>query len=176
MNLIFILVTCAISVLLYFILPPIQEAPVLNLLKGGPLEINNTLFLMLPVFLISLYILNKLLFSNLVNVWDRRQKLTKGTIEESNRLNEEVENIIKNYDLKMEEAREEANEIRNELRKQGQEEADNILTSARSEAQSKLDDHRNKLTDEIQEIKTRIQSEVDSLSRDISDQILDKGA
>ncbi len=133
------------------------------------------LLIQLVIFIIALFILNTLIFKPLVRVWERRDELTKGTVDEARNLTDEVEEIISNYNSKINEARTEATEIRNELRRQGQSEAEKILTSTREETQKELDSHRGKLEIEITEIKNKIQPEIDLLSKDISTRILGKG-
>lgn len=165
MNLIFILVTSAIFVVLYLVVPPFR-------VLDGLLEINNTLFLQFSVFLVSLYVLNRLIFQPLLQVWDRREELTRGTVEQARQLVDEVDSIIAEYDTKMDEARSEANETRNELRRQGQEEAEKLVSAARSEAQSRIEDHRNKLQTEVETVKAKVKPEVELLARDISSRIL----
>lgn len=165
MNLIFILVTSAIFVVLYLVVPPFR-------VLDGLLEINNTLFLQFSVFLVSLYVLNRLIFQPLLQVWDRREELTRGTVEQARQLVDEVDSIIAEYDTKMDEARSEANETRNELRRQGQEEAEKLVSAARSEAQSSIEDHRNKLQTEVETVKAKVKPEVELLARDISSRIL----
>lgn len=165
MNLIFILFVSAIFVVLYMIVPPFKQLE-------GLLEINNTILLQFPIFLISLYILNKLIFQPLLTVWDRRESLTQGTVDEARKLTDEADNIIAQYETKLDEAREQANEQRAELRREGQVEAEKMISSAREDAQKQIEGHRNKLETEIKDVKSKIEPQIQILAKDISNRIV----
>lgn len=165
MNLIFILITSALFVVLYLVVPPFTQLE-------GLLEINNTIFLQFAVFLTALYILNRLIFQPLLGVWDKREDLTRGTVEEAKQLIDEVEKIIAEYDTKMEEARNEANEVRAELRREGQQEAEKMVSAARVDVQNQIENHRDNLEKEVENVREKIKPEIETLARDISSRIL----
>lgn len=165
MNLFFILIVSAIFMVLYIIVPPFK-------MLEGLLEINNTLLIQFPVFLISLYVLNKLMFQPLLTVWDRRESLTEGTVKEAKKLTDEADSIIAEYENKLDEAREQANEQRAELRREGQVEAEKMISSARTDAQKQIENHRDKLESEIKEVKSQIEPQIELLAKDISNRIL----
>lgn len=165
MNLVFIAVVSAIFVVLYMLIPPFKQLE-------GLLEINNTIFLQFPVFLVALYILNKLIFQPLLQIRDRRESLTMGTIKEARELTEQVEKIIEEYDIKMNEARVEAAEARNELRREGQQEAEKMISEARNDSQNQIEKHREKLESELKEVRAKINPEIELLAKNISSRIL----
>ncbi|MGH7885878.1 MAG: ATP synthase F0 subunit B [Thermodesulfobacteriota bacterium] len=169
MNLIFIIVISAIFAVLYIIIPPFKQLE-------GLLEINNTVLLQFPIFLIALYILNKLIFQPLLQVWDRRDSLTKGTVKEARELTAQVEKIIEDYDIKLNEARNEAAEARNELRREGQQEAEKMISAARNDSQNQIEKHREKLESELKEMRTKIKPEIELLAKNISSRILGREA
>ncbi len=165
MKLILILIVSAIFVVLYMIVPPFTQLE-------GLLEVNNTVLLQFPIFLIALYILNKLIFQPLLTIWDRRESLTQGTVDEAKKLTEEADTIITQYETKLDEAREHANDARAELRREGQLEAEKMISSVRQDAQKQIEDHRDKLESEIKDVKSKIEPQIELLAKDISNRIV----
>ena len=51
--------------------------------SGDLLSVNYTVFIQIIIFLIAIYILNKLVFKPFLGLVDRRDKLTRGAIEEA---------------------------------------------------------------------------------------------
>ena len=49
----------------------------------GLISFDQTMLLQFAIILLALYILNALIFKPLLSLLDRREKLTKGTIEEA---------------------------------------------------------------------------------------------
>ncbi len=138
------------------------------------LSVNKTVFIQIVLFLIAIYILNKLVFKPFLNLMDRRDKLTRGAIEEAKELEEKVAHIIEEYDAKLVEARSLAVEERNKIVQEGQNVADGILSKAREETSELLQDAKGKLEADTQEIKDKVKSDVDDIARDIASRVLGK--
>lgn len=142
--------------------------------SGDLLSVNYTVFIQIIIFLIAIYILNKFVFKPFINLVDRRDKLTRGAIEEAHELEEKVKAIIEEYDVKLNEARAVAVEERNKLIQEGQNVSQEIIGEARNETGALLDEAKIKLEADTKEIKEKIKNDIDGLAGDIASKILGK--
>lgn len=142
--------------------------------SGDLLSVNYTVFIQIVIFLIAIYILNKFVFKPFINLVDRRDKLTRGAIEEAHELEEKVKAIIEEYDLKLNEARAIAIEERNKLIQEGQNVAQEIIGEARNETGALLDEAKIKLEADTKEIKEKIKNDIDVLATDIASKVMGK--
>ncbi len=140
------------------------------------LSVDKTLVIQLVIFLVGLFLLNRLVFRPLLGVWDRREELTTGTLREAEEMTRKAEGAIAEYNEKIAEARAQATETRNELRQRGQGESSKMLVSARDAAQAELEDTRETLEREVSKIRTDLQGEIEALAAQISERVLEKGA
>ena len=140
------------------------------------LSVDETLVTQLVIFLVALFLLNRLVFRPLLGVWDRREELTAGTLREAEEMTRKADSTIAAYNEKLAEARAQATETRNELRQQGQGESSKMLLSAREVAQAELEGARETLESEVAKIRTDLQGEIESLAAEISNRVLKKGA
>lgn len=142
--------------------------------SGDLLSVNYTVFIQIVIFLIAIYILNKFVFKPFINLVDRRDKLTRGAIEEAHELEEKVKAIIEEYDVKLNEARAIAIEERNKLIQEGQNVAQEIIGEARNETGALLDEAKIKLEADTKEIKEKIKNDIDVLATDIASKVMGK--
>ncbi len=138
------------------------------------LSVNKTVFIQMAIFLIAIYILNKLVFKPFLNLMDRRDKLTRGAIEEAKELEEKVVQIIDEYEAKLAEARVLAVEERNKIVQEGEKVAEGILSKAREETSGLLQEAKHKLEADTLEIKNKVKSDVDAIAKDIASTLLGK--
>lgn len=138
------------------------------------LSVNYTVFIQIVIFLIAIFILNKLVFKPFLNLVDRRDMLTRGAIEEAHELEDKVKAIIEEYDLKLNEARDIAIEERNKLILEGQTVAGEVIGKAREETGVLLEEAKTKLEAETKEIKEKIKGDIDELATDIASKVLGK--
>lgn len=151
------------------VVPPARAAE--NLLS-----VDKTIVIQLVIFLVALFLLNRLVFRPLIGVWDRRDELTAGTLREAEEMTRKAEGAISEYNENLAEARAQATETRNELRQQGQSESSKMLVSTREVAQAEIEDARGTLESEVTKIRADLQGEIESLAAEISDRVLRKGA
>jgi F-type H+-transporting ATPase subunit b len=138
------------------------------------LTVNKTVFIQIALFLISIYILNTLVFKPFLNLMDRRDKLTRGAVEEAKELEEKVVQIIDEYEAKLAEARVLAVEERNKIVHEGEKVAEGILSKTREETSGLLQEAKHKLEADTLEIKNKVKSDVDSIAKDIASRVLGK--
>lgn len=145
-----------------------------NAASGDLLSVNYTVFIQIVIFLIAIFILNKLVFKPFLNLVDRRDMLTRGAIEEAHELEDKVKAIIEEYDQKLSEARALAIEERNKLILEGQTVAADVLGKARQETGVLLEEAKAKLEADTKEIKDNIKGDIDELAGDIASKVLGK--
>lgn len=138
------------------------------------LSVNYTVLIQIVIFIIAIFILNKLVFKPFLNLVDRRDKLTRGAIEEAHELEEKVKSIIEEYDAKLKEARDVAAEERNKLIAEGQAVSSEIIGKAREESSSLLHEAKIKLEADTKQIKEKIKGDIDGLAQDIASKVLGK--
>jgi F-type H+-transporting ATPase subunit b len=138
------------------------------------LSVDKSLIIQIVIFVASIFILNNLLFRPLLNIVEKRERLTVGAIEEAKRLEAEVERIIGEYNRRLNEARAQAMEERNEMRRQAQRAAEELVERAKREAQILIEEAKSKLEGEMGVIKERIKPEIEVLAKELALQILGK--
>jgi len=138
------------------------------------LKIDKILVFQIIIFIAAIFILNSLLFKPLLELVDRREKLTTGTIEEANQLREKIEQIIQDYNARWDEARAQALEERNEIRREAQASAEELLQKARQESQALLNQAKQKLEDEKSLNEDKIRPDIEYLAKDVASRILGK--
>ena len=143
-----------------------------NAVADDLLTVDWTVGVQLVIFVVALWLLNKLVFRPLLRVRDRREELTAGTLKEAEEMTRRAEETIAEYEAKIAEARAAATETRNEIRQRGQAEADGILAEAREQAQAELEKRRGALEGEISKIRAGVRSEAESLAASIADRVL----
>ena len=138
------------------------------------LKVDETLFVQLIIFIVAIFILNSLLFKPLIQLVDRREKLTTGTIAEAKRIREELEKIREEYNSRQNEARSQAILERSEIRRQAQLSSEEIIKRAREENQAFLDESIKRLESETREIEEKIKPTIEILAKDVASIVLKK--
>jgi len=138
------------------------------------LKVDKTLFVQLIIFIVAIFILNSLLFKPLIQLVDRREKLTTGTIAEAKRIREELEKIRDEYSSRLNEARSQAILERSEIRRQAQLSSEEIIKRAREENQAFLDESTKRLESETREIEEKIKPTIEILAKDVASIVLKK--
>ncbi len=138
------------------------------------LSVNKTVFIQIVIFLAAIFILNTLVFKPFIALIDKRDKLTRGAIEEAKELEQKVKDIIKEYDGKLHEARLVAAEERSLIVHEAQVASNEVITKARAQAGALMDDAKVKLEAETKEMKEMIKGDIDGIAKDIASQVLGK--
>lgn len=138
------------------------------------LKIDKTVIFQILIFVAAIFILNSVLFKPLFQLVDKREQLTTGAIEEANALRQRTDQIIDEYNSKLHEARSEASEERNKIRNEANKAADEIIKKTRAQAQTLLNQAKDKLELERLDKERLIEPEIKSLGRNVASQILER--
>lgn len=140
------------------------------------LSVNKTVFIQIVIFIIAIFILNTLVFKPFMELIDRRDKLTKGSIKEARELEEKVKQIILEYEARLDEARAQAQEERTKIVREAEAAAAGIVAKTREETGALLDDAKKKIDAEAEVIKEKLKGDVQLLSKEIASKILGREA
>jgi F-type H+-transporting ATPase subunit b len=138
------------------------------------LKIDKTVIFQIVIFVAAIFILNSVLFKPLFQLVDKREQLTTGAIKEASALRQRTDQIIDEYNAKLHEARSEASEERNKIRNEANKAADEIIKKTKDQAQTLLNQAKDKLESERLEKEKMIEPEIKSLGRNVASQILER--
>lgn len=144
--------------------------------SGDLLSVDYTVFIEVVIFVAAIIILNALVFQPFLKLMDRRDRLTRGTMEEARELEAKVKSIIEEYETRLADARSHAQEERMSIVKEAQDAATGIISKAREENASLIEDARKKLEAEAESIKQKLSGDVELLAKEISSKILGREA
>ncbi len=138
------------------------------------ISINATLFFQLISFLIFLFVINRLMFRPLRNVMDERDnhidKIQQDIVDTKN----EFENLTNQLQQQESAVKNEAFKLQKEIEDTGNQQADEILNSARQEIET-LKDRTQKVVDtQISEARKDVIKESEALAISIIEKMLDR--
>lgn len=140
------------------------------------LSVDKTVVIQIVIFIAAIFILNALVFKPFIRLIDRREKLTRGAIEEARELEEKVKEILEEYDAKLGEARAQAQEERSKILREAETASEGIIAKARQEAAGVIEEAKTKLEADTVRIKEKLKADVELLAREIASKILGKEA
>jgi F-type H+-transporting ATPase subunit b len=140
------------------------------------LQINFTLLVQAIIFIAAIFILTEWIFKPIVQVIQERQARVKGFHSEAHSLAGEMEQLEKDYEQRMEEARKMARDIHEELRREGMALREQMLEQARGETQEYLEKIRAGIAAQTKEARLAMAIEVERISREIASKILGREA
>ena len=141
-----------------------------NILSINPVHI----VIIIVMFVCSIFFLNKTLFKPLLELDDKREKLTSGASSEAKELKLKAEQTIKEYTDRINEARIHTQEERNLIRKADQSSASEMIEKVRSEMNSLLQDAKSKIEDEAVSIREKIKPEIEIIAKDVASKLIKK--
>jgi F-type H+-transporting ATPase subunit b len=135
-------------------------------------DIDNTVFLQLILFLFLFVVLNVFLFRPWLEVRERRAKHIGGATAEAASLRSHARDASNEYEQRLAAAREAAIVARSESRRAAEAEEATIVGAARREATAELDVHKRTLEQQAGEARAELGGRIDALAGDITKQIL----
>jgi F-type H+-transporting ATPase subunit b len=135
-------------------------------------DIDNTVFLQLILFLFLFVVLNVFLFKPWLELKERRAKQIGGATAEAQSLRSRARDASSEYEQRLAAAREAAMIARSESRRAAEAEEATIVGAARREATAELDTHKRALEQQAGEARAELGTRIDALAGDITKQIL----
>ena len=128
------------------------------------INLNPTLLIQLAIFLVLMFLLNRILFRPMVRVLEERHARTAGRREKAAQLDAEAESMLATYQARIQEARTEADRARMALVREGQAERQKLLDAATAEAEKTVAAIRARVRSEAAEARKGLQQEADRLA------------
>ncbi len=131
---------------------------------GDLITADKTLFVQFAIFLVALYLLNNLFFKPLMDLADRRESATSGSVKDAQELVEKARKMTAQYDEALKEAREQALSERARLTKSALAEAEEIVSSARDEARRLFEERAGETLAQVEKAKDGMKSEIEDIA------------
>lgn len=131
------------------------------------ISINETLIVQVISFLIFLFIINRIMFRPLRNVMDERKSHIDRIQQDIANAHSEYEVLTDQIQVRENDVRNEASEQRQQLTAKGQQQAADIITSARGEISAMKTEAEKEVDLQIAAARKRVQMEAEDLSKKI---------
>ena len=135
--------------------------------EGGSFLVTPGIGLMiwtLVVFGVSMYILAKVAFPRIGEALDKRQKAIEDSIETSERIKHEAEELLDEYRRRLAEARGQADDIVARARKTGEAHENEVLAEAKAKREEMMEQTRRDIEAETRRAIQEIRKEVADLT------------
>jgi F-type H+-transporting ATPase subunit b len=143
------------------------------LAAGHPLiDIDLTVFVQFGLFLILLYISNKLLFQPYLALRERRTAGIEGARAEAERMSAQAEAKLAEYEKRLAGARDRANEEGRKVRAEAMAHEKDVTEKARSAAQKAIDEATAKMRAETESARGQLLPQADALAKRIASKLL----
>ena len=139
-------------------------------------DIDGTLYIQLGIFLLLVLVLGPLLFKPWLEAQERRKAAIEGALVQSRSMRTEADSLARDYDERLEIAREKAHGVRSEARKQEEAAQAARLAAARDEAGSGLTRERERIATETAAAREALGARVDELADTIANKLLGRAS
>ncbi len=139
---------------------------------GNLISFDQTFFIQLVNFLITLVVLNFLLIRPVRNQIAARKTLTEGYAADAARFAQEADVKLRSYEEALSAARVEAGKSRELAKKEGLREEQDLLAAAQADAQRFLQSSRSDVARQMKEAGDALAARVDSLAASAVSKIL----
>ena len=138
------------------------------------IDLDITLLYQIGGFFVLYFILNAVLYKPVLKILDERDKNIRGTKQEAEILEAELQKRLMDYEKKLNEAKARAQEERLRIRQEGLDKEREIIENARKDAHDSLLQAKTKLEGEIKSTLIRLKNEGKVISKGIAERILDR--
>jgi F-type H+-transporting ATPase subunit b len=139
-------------------------------------DIDGTMFIQLGIFLSLVVILGPLLFKPWLAAQERRKEAVDGALAQSRSMRGEAESLAKEYDQRLELAREKAHGVRSEARRNEEAAKAATLATAREDASEVLQRERERIASEAATAREALTARVDELADAIANKLLGRAS
>jgi len=139
-------------------------------------DIDGTLYIQLGIFLSLVVILGPLLFKPWLAAQERRKAAIDGALSQSRSMRSEADALAKDYDQRLEAAREKAHGVRSEARKQEETAQAAKLAATREDAGQALARERERIASETAAAREALGARVDELADTIANKLLGRAS
>lgn len=140
----------------------------------GPMQLNQTLFVIAVLFLVLLIILNQWIFKPLVSVMDERRKLVEDGAEAQRSSTKTVEESLARYQERLVDARRGAQSKRASILKESEMVREEVVSSAKEQAMALVQAAATEIEQKVSETRTALGQESRELAQRIVDAVLSR--
>lgn len=138
------------------------------------IDLDITLLYQIGGFFVLYFILNAVLYKPVLKILDERDKNIRGTKQEAEILEAELQKRLMDYEKSLNEAKARAQEERLRIRQEGLDKEREIIENARKDAHDSLLQAKTKLEDDTKSTLIRLKDESKVISKGIAERILDR--
>lgn len=139
-------------------------------------DIDGTLYIQLGIFLGLVVVLGPLLFKPWLAAQERRTAAVEGALAQSRSMRSEADSLAKDYDQRLELAREQAHGVRSKARHEEEAAQAATLAAAREEANTSLVRDRERIAAETLAAREALGARVDELADTIANKLLGRAS
>lgn len=139
-------------------------------------DIDGTLYIQLGIYLALVVILGPLLFKPWLEVQARRAEAVEGALAKSTAMRTEADSLARDYDDRLEVAREKAHGVRSSARREEEATQATTLAAARDDANASLTRERERIATETAAAREALGSRVDELADTITHKLLGRAS
>lgn len=139
-------------------------------------DIDGTLYIQLGIFLGLVVVLGPLLFKPWLAAQERRTAAVEGALAQSKSMRSEADTLAKDYDERLELAREKAHVVRSDARRQEEAAQAAKLAAAREDASAGLQRERERIATETAAAREALGARVDELADTIANKLLGRAS
>ncbi|MBU4485115.1 ATP synthase F0 subunit B [bacterium] len=133
-----------------------------------------TVFIQIAIFIAVTLVLNLLVFKPIVKILKRRHEATSGAMNYASELEEKAEGKLKDYELRIKQAMEEARTLKESIRREGEIKRDELLTKTRHEIADIFKETKENIQKESLLAEKRLEEKIEMLSIEIAEKILER--
>lgn len=150
-----------------------DQMPIVTLASGHPLiDIDLTAVVQFALFLITLFVSNKLLFQPYLRLRERRKAGIEGARAEADRMTAEATAKLADYEKSLAQARDRAGEEGRKVRLAAAAHEKEVTDRARAAAQAATEAAQLKMREETTAARAQLLPQADALARAISSKLL----
>ena len=147
--------------------------PIVSLASGHPLiDIDLTVVVQFALFLITMYVANKLMFQPYLDLRERRKAGIDGARAEAEQMTAEADKKLADYEKSLAAARDRAGEEGRKVRLEAAEYEKQTIDKARSATQEATAAAQKKMRSETAEARAQLLPQAEALARSISSKLL----
>ena len=139
-------------------------------------DFGYSLPIIVALFLITAFALNRLLFKPMQAILDERERRTSGTFDLSKKSLEEYSRLFDAYKAQMKKAQMEGYSLQDQARTESQQNRSKHLAAARAQAETIVQGMKDELRQQIAQSQERLKADVEELSTRIAALLLQKSA
>ncbi len=136
------------------------------------MEFNGTFFATIITFIIFVFVMNKVLYEPMRKIVNARREFIDGNYSDAAECDKKAEDLNKNRDEKIVEAKDDARKQYNELLNDFKAERSEKVKSAQENSAKELEEEYSKLSNISNEAKERLKGSMNDLANDIVEKVI----